>query len=106
MPKRIQRQRTKGYRMPANIVSVTRPGRYGNPYRIGDKFPVSLSCYKWYGDGTITRENCLLAFAAYAEKRLLNEPAWLDPVRGKDVACFCRLTDECHGDILLGMILT
>jgi hypothetical protein len=30
MPKRIQRKRTKGWRMPPNTVSVTRPGPFGN----------------------------------------------------------------------------
>lgn len=32
MPKRVQRKRTKGYRLPANTVSVTRPGIFGNPF--------------------------------------------------------------------------
>lgn len=32
MPERIQRKRVKGWKMPPNTVSVTRPGRYGNPY--------------------------------------------------------------------------
>ena len=31
-PVRIQRQRTKGWKMPPNTVCVTRPGKYGNPF--------------------------------------------------------------------------
>jgi hypothetical protein len=31
-PRRIQRRRTKGWRMPPNTVSVTRPGPWGNPF--------------------------------------------------------------------------
>lgn len=31
-PTRIQRKRTKGWRMPDNTVSVTRPGKWGNPF--------------------------------------------------------------------------
>src|SRR3990167_7719207 len=34
-PKRIQRKRTKGWRMPPNTVNVTRPGPWGNPRRVG-----------------------------------------------------------------------
>jgi hypothetical protein len=34
-PVRIQRKRAKGWRMPANTVSVTRPGQFGNPYYPG-----------------------------------------------------------------------
>lgn len=33
MPKRIQRKRTKGWRMPEDAVSVSRPSRWGNPFR-------------------------------------------------------------------------
>lgn len=33
MPIRIQRKRTKGWKMPPNTVSVTRPGKWGNPFR-------------------------------------------------------------------------
>ena len=32
MPKRIQRQRTKGWRMPENTVYVGRPTLFGNPF--------------------------------------------------------------------------
>lgn len=32
-PKRIQRKRTRGWKMPPNTVCVTRPGRWGNPYK-------------------------------------------------------------------------
>lgn len=34
-PIRIQRKRTKGWKMPPNTVCVTRPGRWGNQWRIG-----------------------------------------------------------------------
>lgn len=32
-PRRIQRKRSKGWRMPENTVYVGRPGRFGNPFR-------------------------------------------------------------------------
>lgn len=35
-PKRIQLQRTKGYRKPEGAVRVARPGKWGNPFRYGD----------------------------------------------------------------------
>ena len=34
MPKRIQRKRTAGWRMPENTVYVGRPTRWGNPYPV------------------------------------------------------------------------
>lgn len=36
MPKRIQRKRTKGWRMPEGAVYVGRGSKWGNPYRVGD----------------------------------------------------------------------
>ena len=34
-PKRIQRRRTKGWRMPAGAIYVGRPTKWGNPVRVG-----------------------------------------------------------------------
>src|SRR5438128_309262 len=35
-PKRIQRQRIKGWQMPPGAIYVGRPTRWGNPYRVGE----------------------------------------------------------------------
>lgn len=35
-PLRVQRRRTKGWKMPANTVYVGRGSRWGNPYRFGE----------------------------------------------------------------------
>lgn len=35
-PKRIQRKRTKGWRMPEGAFYVGRPSKWGNPYRAAD----------------------------------------------------------------------
>lgn len=35
-PQRIQRQRTAGWRKPANTIYVGRPSRYGNPWKVGE----------------------------------------------------------------------
>lgn len=71
--------------MPEGTVYVGRPGRYGNPYNV-----------------TNTRTNAILEkFTAYAETRLTVEPDWLEPLRGKDLACWCREDASCHADVLL-----
>lgn len=105
MPKRIQRKRTKGWRMPENTVSVTRPGAYGNPFAIGHRYAKGDSFLEAYGknldDGLVTTENCLIAFRAYCEKYLDIDPQWLEPLRGKDLACWCKEGAPCHADILL-----
>jgi Domain of unknown function (DUF4326) len=86
MPQRIQRQRRRGWRLPTTAVSVTRPGRWGNPFRVGQ-------------DGD--RTEVLARFKAYARDRLATDPEWLAPLRGKDLACWCPPGEACHADILL-----
>src|SRR5438445_12750312 len=39
-PTRVQRKRTKGWRMPEGAVYVGRPTRWGNPYSVGAPFSV------------------------------------------------------------------
>lgn len=85
MPVRIQRKRTRGWRMPENTVSVTRPGRYGNPYHVEE-----------YG-----RAEAMRLFEDYLKSRLEQEPEFLEPLRGKNLACYCDPSVLCHADILL-----
>lgn len=40
MPKRIQRKRTKGWRMPPGAVYVGRPSRWGNPFPLAGSYAV------------------------------------------------------------------
>jgi hypothetical protein len=101
MPERVQRRRTKGSKMPPNTVSVTRPGPYGNPFVIGR-------------DGNA--EECIAKFSAawdhaikYAELDRspympFGKPIYLGPLKGKNLACFCRLDRPCHADILLKIV--
>jgi len=43
-PKRIQLRRTKGWHKPEEAVVVSRPSKWGNPYRLGDRMS-GLACY-------------------------------------------------------------
>lgn len=91
MPQRIQRKRTKGWRMPEGAVCVGRPSAWGNPYIIG------ATCY----GVKVTAENCLFLFEVYCLQYLREQPRWLDPLRGRDLACWCALDQPCHADVLL-----
>lgn len=76
-PIRIQRKRTKGWKMPPNTIYVGRPTQWGN------------------------YSNSFLEFEQYAEYTVMLDPDWLAPLRGKNLACWCRLDEPCHADILL-----
>jgi len=88
MPKRIQRKRTKGYKLPPNSIYVGRPTRWGNDFVVGV-------------DGT--REECIAKYREYFIKPTLQVYGrdYFEPLRGKDLACFCPLGQPCHADLLL-----
>ena len=83
MPIRIQRKRTKGWKMPENTVYVGRPTKHGNPFTIGV-----------HG----TREDCIEKYKTWAAMRT---NVIKEQLKGKNLACFCPLDKPCHADILL-----
>ena len=100
-PIRIQRKRTRGWRMPAHTKYVGRGSLYGNPYRVartrreldaGDPMIVATPeeavdrFREWIAT---TREGCHVADSA---RRIL----W-----GLDLACWCPPGQPCHADVLL-----
>lgn len=98
-PKRIQRQRTKGWRMPEGAIYVGRPTRWGNHYTVGLPNPEEDG-----PSGPMSAETTVRLFAA--DVRGWNHDylmRWLAPLRGHDLACWCRLSAPCHADVLLEM---
>ena len=100
MLKRIQFKRQKGFRLPPNSVRVTRPSRFGNPYKIGFPRP--------FERGNIeTIEEVIQLFEDWIMFEMEGNPKFLEPLRCKNLACFCPLVDKygdivkCHADILL-----
>lgn len=103
MPIRIQRKRTKGWKMPPNTVSVTRHGRWGNPFTIGcdpSGFSVLLPSYC---DSNKMAVDC---FRYYINKCLMVNEHFLDELRGKNLACWCKDGEPCHADVLLELANT
>lgn len=73
---------------------VTRPTKYGNPYRIGDPHPV-------HGGRMTTHDDLVDAYRWWIRTVLARNPAFLDPLRGHDLACYCKPPRACHVDVLL-----
>ena len=84
--RRVQRIRTRGWRMPPNTIYVGRPTRWGNPFKIGA-----------HG----SRAEVVIKYRAWLMQELAIRPDFLAPLREKNLACFCRLDVTCHADILL-----
>lgn len=101
MAERIQRKRTKGWRMPDGAISVARPGEWGNPFivnphaRPGSKSGAIYICVPTVED----------AVACYREMLVKHRPDIVEKakseLRGRDLACFCPLDQPCHADVLL-----
>ena len=100
MPERIQRKRTKGWRMPAGARCVTRPGKYGNPFRVGHEGPM--------GRTPLDSAGAVGFFMAMLGDPELRQAAGYpsdDQIRadlsGRDLCCFCPIGKPCHADALL-----
>ena len=115
MPVRIQRKRTKGWKMPEGAVYVGRGGSCGNPFKISECREAG-----YIGTDSEIAERCTEAFRAWLGPHWREN--WDGPVsehardvvlrqipklRGKNLACWCPLTDKdgkpypCHADVLL-----
>jgi Domain of unknown function (DUF4326) len=85
LPRRVQLRRSKGWRKPPNTVVVSRPSKWGNPYRVADYGrPEAVRLY-WEH----LRQHPELVAAARRE------------LRGKHLACWCGPGAECHADLLM-----
>jgi hypothetical protein len=98
-PIRVQLSRRKGWRMPDNTVSVARPGKWGNPFKLGDnasQFSTALP------NEVTSTEQAVACFRYYTDTwNALRNEKWAEPLRGKNLACWCKLDAPCHADVLL-----
>ncbi|MCP1384851.1 DUF4326 domain-containing protein [Runella salmonicolor] len=126
--KRIQRKRTKGYRIPENAVSITRPGQWGNPVKlVGDMIYIDAShrravMDKWVclchgtpedvvdiyrylvGMTDEIRDDIKGNFDIDTHQEMFAKKDFT-PLIGKDLACFCPLGAPCHGDVLIQKLI-
>lgn len=122
MPQRIQLHRTPGWRMPAGTVKVDRTTRFGNPFTAADHhtgrqaYMLTRHGMHWLPGVDWTRADVVRMHAEWLEgqiprdadgralpvpPKLLPLPPDLEALRGRDLACWCRLGLPCHADTLL-----
>lgn len=92
VPKRIQRKRTKGWRMPEGTVYVGRPTIFGNPFPMSRDYNALELFRKWVNGARGTGGGGLRRATLFGR---------LPDLRGKDLACWCKEGAPCHADILL-----
>lgn len=72
--------------MPENTVYVGRGSKWGNPLKV---------------EHESQRAEAVAWFEVHVAPKLN-----VSELRGKDLACWCRLDQECHADILLRLANT
>lgn len=93
--KRIQRKRTRGWKMPPNTVYVGRPTKWGNPYKVG-------ALIGPFSDGPrITHQIAVEWYRDWLIEQVVYKRLNLDEIQGKDLACFCQEGEPCHADVLI-----
>lgn len=122
-PQRIQLRRTKGWRKPEGAVSVARPTRWGNPFRVVREpglgwslRGVPESAGEWTGIG----RGLAIVYAVglyrtwLLDRRLPYDVSdVVEHLAGRDLACWCPVgvphmpfwseTQPCHADVLLAV---
>lgn len=100
--------------MPEGAVYVGRPGKWGNPYKVGNIVSHVLTEHDWaagqylrmgswesFKDKTIDARLAINLFTI----RCWFSPAWRHAIkselRGHDLACWCKEGEPCHADVLL-----
>ncbi|KQQ98004.1 hypothetical protein ASF74_14820 [Arthrobacter sp. Leaf145] len=92
-PQRIQRKRTKGWRMPENTAYVGRPSKWGNP----------TGWTELLEDGYSVAHAHQVAMEAFEDGIAMGDIELPDvtELAGKNLACWCPLDYHCHADVLL-----
>lgn len=108
-PVRVQLSRRPGWRIPTGAVSVARPGRWGNPYAVvnapGSGWAVAGPHGIWSDRWPLKFDAQVAAVLAF--RRMVDDPqtGWAsaaqEQVAGRSLACWCRIGDPCHADVLL-----
>lgn len=109
VPRRIQRRRAKGWRMPPGAVYVGRPTMWGNRWDWRDCPPeagppawargVAVDLFRrWLGP----QGEEMTDYPGRTDMRsdILRR---IGELRGRDLACWCPLDQPCHADVLLAL---
>jgi hypothetical protein len=119
-PKRIQRRRTKGYKLPEGAVCVDRTTKWGNPFKVGENIRNDSPLWPYIADTIPGGARGLVALAPMtAEQAVALYSSWvveqphlmlsLGELAGRDLACWCPPPavgepDHCHAAYLIELV--
>jgi hypothetical protein len=87
--------------MPENTVYVGRGSKWGNPFKVGIDGTVEQCIYLY--KRLLSGDVCVTSKATIHEQMIcfLAMKNALHELKGKNLACWCKEGNPCHGDILL-----
>jgi uncharacterized protein DUF4326 len=89
-----------GRKLPPNTVWCARPGRWGNPFVIGETAPADLLGAKVF---VRDREHAVDLYRQLLRARPLTVGMIRHDLAGKNTACYCKLDQVCHADVILAV---
>lgn len=81
--------------LPADVVLIDRRTRWENPAKIGERWPGVRE--------PLTRSDTLTIYRGWLAGVLGDQPDFLEPLRGKRLACWCKPL-PCHGDVIVELL--
>ncbi len=129
-PKRIQKSRAKEWRKPEGSMIVSRPFRYGNPFKLDGGMIYCDASYTWHNSLDLWvlydkrvyskkegRKKVVELYNAWIRQTLKSNrytyccmvapcPFTIEDIKrelkGRDLACWCKESEKhCHAEILL-----
>lgn len=89
--------------MPAGVVYVGRPTRWGNPYDLGaERFELPDGSTVTFPGGASAQQVVDL----YRRWAAVDAALVRAELAGRDLACWCPLDQACHADVLLQLANT
>ncbi len=118
MPERVQLSRAKGFKLPASAIMVSRPTIWGNPYPVKVwGLDLSMTLFGESARGFwsprhvehLSDADVAIIYRAHSDfgRRFHLRfgcgavEAARSLLRGRDVACWCKADERCHGDTWL-----
>jgi len=84
--------------MPDNAIYVGRPTKWGNPWSENNNPLYWMSAEPSWREQVVAAYEWGLGFMSDGDFE-----KFIEPLRGKDLACWCPLDQPCHADVLLEM---
>ena len=98
MPRRLQRSRAKGWRMPVDTIYVGRPTRWRNPFAAGN---IAIEPDSGAQIKVHDHAHAVTLYRQWLPGYLTENPRLLAPLKRKDLVFWCPLDGPCHADALL-----